>query len=75
MNQEVGNLLKFRRSCQIQNVVAAIMQLVAILTHSTDGRVTGRCARKGDRLLRLKRGHFLAFNDALTIVSANLSSG
>ena len=55
MHEQVGDLLELRRIGEIQDVVAAIVQVVAAPPDGAQRSVTGRYAGKGDRLLRFGR--------------------
>src|SRR6185312_5915115 len=54
VQQEVSDLFKLTLRREVQNVVPAIVQVVAIAPHRTQRRVARRNTRKRNRLLRLE---------------------
>jgi hypothetical protein len=60
MDQQVGDFFKQGLARQVLNVIAAIVQIIARLTHGAQRRGTGGNSRQGDGLLRAQCGCGLA---------------
>ena len=56
VHQQVGHLLELRRLGEVEDVVAAVVQVVALAADRAQRRVAGRHAGQRDRLLRLGSG-------------------
>jgi hypothetical protein len=54
VHQQVGDFFKFARAGQVEDVVAAVVQVIASAAHGTQRGVAGRHARQGHGLLRLE---------------------
>jgi hypothetical protein len=57
VNQQMRDFLELAARRHIENVVAAVMQIVAGLAHGAQRRVACRDARQRDRFLRLESPH------------------
>ena len=56
MDQEVGDLLELAGLRDVEDVVAAVVQVIAAAADGADRRVAGDDAGEGDGLLRLEAG-------------------
>jgi len=54
--QQVGHLLELGLVGEVEDVVAAVVQVVAAAPDGAQRGIAGRHARKGDRLLGLNGG-------------------
>jgi hypothetical protein len=56
VHKQVGDFFKFTGGGDIQNVIAAIGQIIAATAHGAQGGVTGGCAGKATDFFGLKPG-------------------
>jgi hypothetical protein len=53
VHQQISNLLEFGLLGEVQNVVAAVLEVIALAANRAQRGVSGRNTRKRDRLLGL----------------------
>src|SRR5262249_32787103 len=57
VDEKVGDLLELAYRGDLEDVVAAVVQVIAAAAHRAQRSVAGRHAREGDRFLRRGLGH------------------
>src|SRR5690348_17365638 len=57
VKEQIGDLLELAHRGDLEDVVAAVVQVVAAAAHRAQRRVTGDHAREGDGLLRSGSAH------------------